>query len=57
MSNRASDKDYDTDHMLDTLLHLAYTILDYYKMPVGLQYNVEGYVYGRKIHIMMEVSK
>lgn len=45
------------EHYLDTLLSLAYFILNVYNMPTGMQYHVEGIKHGKKIHVILEVSE
>lgn len=49
------DKYIENSLDISKILSLAYTILNDYNMPVGLQYNIEGVKDGKKIHVMMEV--
>ena len=46
---------YNIEVLQNALLSLAYSILDYYKLPVGLQFNIECCDDDKKIHVMLEV--
>ena len=39
----------------ETMLSLAYFILNDLKVPEGLQFNLESTIHDKKIHVMLEV--
>lgn len=46
---------YNIEDATTALLGLAYSILDYYKVPAGMEMNVEADAGDKKIHVMLEV--